>query len=242
MFEALVYLSAVIALAYVATLVVRQRRPSATRADLRAAIDAYDGRPLADAGPASVLAVASALALHPDDVPPPMADAPARREAARRSAERDVAWQTRQLIRPLGLELLEVIQVRESSRGALAVSGQTVIQGLRHGRLVSVYLRETSSEIRVELEADPFRVGATGGIWTGLDAAAPSLRDALEGLAPSRRWEGLVVEGGSDGITLQRADAPARSWMHDLWLAELVARAAPCPAVAAATSAVATPA
>lgn len=215
MFEVVPLFALAVALTW---LIVRRRRGARLRADLAAAIEGASGAPVVDAGSATLIAVASALALDPRDVPPPTT--PTAVEAD------DGGWHVREIIRPLGLEVAE-LEPAACPQLAGGAAGRTLMRGTRHGRPVSVALREDRCEVRVGLDDGPsFEVSLRDGEWRKSGVVPESVTDALEGIAPNRRWEGALIRRDAAGIALRRSPESSRSWMHDLWLAELVARAA----------------
>lgn len=201
-------------------LLLRRRRSARVRADLATAIQNASGAPIVDAGSATLIAVASALALDPRDIPP------AAPRTAPADADEDDDWHVREIIRPLGLEIAE-LEPAGCPQLAGGAAGRTLMRGIRHGRPVSVALREAGSEVRVGLDDGPgFEVALRDGEWRGTGMVPETVTDALEGVAPNRRWEGALIRRDAAGIALRRTPESARSWMHDLWLAELVGRAA----------------
>jgi hypothetical protein len=194
----------------------RRERRTAHR-DLRAAIEAHGGAPVTDAGPASLLAVARSLTLDPADVPP----SPPR--PVTRCPEAEAVWETGEIIRPLGLEIVEVVRVEEPGAGdPPLIHGKTEIRGMRHGRMVVVRLREASTEVVIQAQVPEFELRAAPDGWVNVCDAPPEVREVLESLLPNRRWHGLCVTAGAGVLRLHRAHDSARSWMHDLWLAELL--------------------
>lgn len=216
MFEVVPLFALVVALAWLA---FRRQRGARLRADLAAAIEGASGAPVVDAGSATLIAVASALALDPRDVPPP-ATAPTG------AAADDDSWHVREIIRPLGLDVAE-LEPAACPQLAGGAAGRTLMRGTRHGRPVSVALREDRCEVRVGLDDGPsFEVSLRDGEWWKSGVVPVAVTDALAGIAPNRRWEGALIRRDAAGIALRRSPESSRSWMHDLWLAELVARAA----------------
>lgn len=206
------------AVVVLAWLTLRRRPRLQLRADLTAAIEGASVGPIVDAGSATLVVVANVLALDPRDVPPA--------QPRPTNADEDDAWHVREIIRPLGLDVAE-LEPAACPQLAGGAAGRTLMRGTRHGRPVSVALREDRSEVRVGLEDGPgFEVALTGGEWQGSGIVPDTVTDALEGVAPNRRWEGALIRRDAAGIALRRTPESSRSWMHDLWLAELVARAA----------------
>lgn len=206
----------------------QRRRGTVTsvHGDLRAMIAAQPGIAVTDAGEMPVLAVARALELPAADLPPSLPEPrPPRR------AGQDAAWEARETIRPLGLELVDVVRVepRAFASGAL-VRGRTEMAGERYGRRVVVRLEEASSVVEICGDFPSFALSACAQRWERLGDAPPPVARWLAGLEPSRRWDGVRVECDSGGLRLMRDLESTRSWMHDLWLAEQLADAACCAA------------
>ena len=43
---------------------------------------------------------------------------------------------------------------------------------------------------------------------------------ALKGLCKAKRWAGVKLAGGPDGVTVERDARGLNLWLYDLWLAE----------------------
>ncbi|MDO9354331.1 MAG: hypothetical protein Q7T55_11585 [Solirubrobacteraceae bacterium] len=202
----------------------------AVHADLRTVIAAQPMTPVTDASGVPVLSLARALELDPSELPPSIAE-----PRPPRGSHQDSAWEARELIRPLGLELVDVVRVepRAFAPGAL-VRGRTEMVGVRHGRQVHVILDDATSLITVAGDLPTFSLRACASRWNDLDAAPRVVGNWLGRLEPSRRWDGVLVESGPQGLRLQRVDGSTSSWMHDLWLAEQLADAAACRVAALA--------
>jgi len=53
------------------------------------------------------------------------------------------------------------------------------------------------------------------------DEGAPeSVARALKSLRKAKRWRGIVVHAGPEGIAIQRQSKGTNMWLYDLWLAE----------------------
>lgn len=200
----------------------RSRTARTVHSHLRAVIEQEPGAPVADAGTASLTAVAASLALDPADRPV-WPDDPRPRLS---SADQAAAWEARETIRLLGLDLIEVVhaeqRIRAISREQVA-RGRSLMAGRRHGRDVVIRLNETSSLISISGATEPFTATACAQRWHDLDAVDEHIAEWLADLAPTTRWDGVCVEGGPSGVTLRRDEESARSWIHDLWLAEQLA-------------------
>jgi hypothetical protein len=191
-------------------------------AHLRAVIEEEPGAPVADAGTASLAAVAAALALPPSERPVFADEAKPRL----RTADQMAAREARETIRLLGLDLIEVVhadqRIRAISRDSFA-RGRSLMAGRRHGRDVVIQLNESSSLITLSGAVEPFEVRACAQRWSGLDDLDDWMAEWLTDLAPTTRWDGVCVDGGPSGVALRRDEESARSWIHDLWLAEALA-------------------
>jgi len=105
---------------------------------------------------------------------------------------------------PLGLEVTERpkvdIEVREATTGRVGprIHGALVLSGERHGRRVSIWLGDKSSEVSVR---EPCK----------------------EYAASSKR---VKVESNPKGIIITRKGGEPADWLCDLWLAERLAGAA----------------
>jgi hypothetical protein len=214
---------------------VKRRRAHAA---LHAAITRTRRPLLLDAGHATVVDVARSLELVDADAPAPCPWWIVGRART--------AWEVRQLAAPLGLALTHIIGVRRSAVGRNAgYVGCSRFVGRRYDRHVTVELgvdRTTVSlaAISSDVVFDRASVdgGATGRLTACADAPA-ALRAAMERLRPSRQWCGVHVEASGDRLVLIRRGTAPASWLHALWLAELVADliAASPPSVHAASHA-----
>lgn len=144
----------------------------------------------------------------------------------------DQAYETAgKAIEPLGLEMTAHPEVGIEPRPVppytfkSRISGPLVMEGERHGRRVRVVNDGGASEVSVESRAPAFEAKARDGrIRLGEDGPAP-LRNALEGVPASTRWNGVTVEGGADGIVVRRKRDNGGDFLRDLWLAERLAGA-----------------
>jgi len=183
---------------------------------LRAAIAAARPPMLVDAGRESVIAVARSLHI-------------AHATNARGCpwwlvGRRRRAWDVRELVAPLGLELTDVARVRRDRLGrSLGFVGASRFAGVRHGRQVDVELATDVSTIagRTGRVLPSFTVTADASGALSVDGEAPAAVVAAAGvLAPSRRWRGVVLDAVGDRVVLRRPGASSGSWLHDLWLAK----------------------
>lgn len=135
---------------------------------------------------------------------------------------------------PLGLDLVERPTVWFKPRldrplFSTDFAGATVLAGQRHGREVSicfpagglgvrspsaVTLAEATPELEVRFRDGRLRAerGAPAGVGR-----------ALGSMPASKRWKGVRIEGGSEGLIVYRPSSNEGDWLCDLWLAERIA-------------------
>jgi hypothetical protein len=136
---------------------------------------------------------------------------------------------------PLGLEVTERpkvnIEVREATTGRVGpkIHGALVLSGERHGRQVTVQLGsgEVSphSEVKVRVPAPEFKAKSRDGKVRPGDAVPAGITESLRSMPNSTRWKKLTVEGGPEGIVVNRKGGTQVDWLCDLWLAERLADA-----------------
>ena len=140
------------------------------------------------------------------------------------------ATTSNRMLDPLGLTLTQMPKVGVRPRGfqdgmRSDVQGSTVLEGERHGHPVRLELGRTQrTEVRVEVPS--FEVGRKGERLVAPASAPAAVKQMIEGLGPSSRWKKLQrVQGGSEGIVVERKPDSESGWMWDLWLAERLAAA-----------------
>ncbi len=52
------------------------------------------------------------------------------------------------------------------------------------------------------------------------EGALRAVTEALKGLRKAKRWRGIKVTGGSEGIGIEREPPGQNMWLYDLWLIE----------------------
>lgn len=133
---------------------------------------------------------------------------------------------------PLGLEVTERPRVRIEPRVAQPgmrsrLEGAVALSGKRHGRGVSVRFESgvvrPVSEVAIGTKVPEFGLKARDGRLRPTDGTPAAPRSVLAELPASTRWRGVSVEGGADGIVVQRKGNAQGEWLCDLWLAERLA-------------------
>jgi len=144
----------------------------------------------------------------------------------------DEAYETAGMaIEPLGLEMTEHPDVGVEPRPVppytfkTRISGPLVMEGERHGRKIRVVNDGGASEVTVGGRAPSFETKARDGRIRIGDGGPAAIRDALEGVPSSTRWNGVTVTGGTAGIVVKRKRDHGGDFLRDLWLAELIAGA-----------------
>jgi hypothetical protein len=129
---------------------------------------------------------------------------------------------------PLGLKLTARPEVRFEPRmpplwGANArLRGAMVLEGMRHGRAVSVNQEDTTSVTTVKGATPSFEAKARDGRIRPDKDAPESVAAVLQEVPNSTRWKGVSVRGGRGGIVVERKGNRGE-WPCDLWLAERLA-------------------
>ncbi len=104
--------------------------------------------------------------------------------------------------------------------------GPTTMEGMRHGRAVTVDMNAGSTAVLVAAPTQAFTAAAGSD---RIEPAAPAPQWALEALRrvpQDPRWRKVHVEAGPGGIRVDRkGSALDGEWMLDLWLAETLAQA-----------------
>jgi hypothetical protein len=97
-----------------------------------------------------------------------------------------------------------------------------VLEGKRHGRSVLVSQEDNTSVTSVAGSTPAFEAKAQDGRIRAGDGAPSAVAAALGDVPNSTGWKGVKVEGGRDGIVVERKGNRG-DWLCDLWLAERLA-------------------
>lgn len=127
---------------------------------------------------------------------------------------------------PLGLAITQVPSLKFNEMSLLG-GGQTVvpdgaavIEGERYGRLVYIEVIDKDSLTAVQAAAPEFTVQSNDGKLTASNNAPEAVAEAIKSLRKAKRWQGVAVQAGSEGIAIQRQSKKTDMWLFDLWLAE----------------------
>lgn len=142
--------------------------------------------------------------------------------AARRQGEADIGR--------LGLATTRHAEQRYNATSRVPdMVGPTVMEGERHGRTVEITLEPGRDRTRVGGAVPDFHVRSEDGRLLASERSPRGVHQALASLSPDRRWEGVEVKGGPDGVTVfhrrKGSHAGTQGYLDDLWLAEGLALA-----------------
>lgn len=127
---------------------------------------------------------------------------------------------------PLGLEITEMPKllpdvVSSIAGGQLLIpDGSAVIEGERHGRLVHIEALGKYSLTMVQANLPDFKVSSEVGKLVPEKGAPDQVVAALKSLRKAKRWQGIKISAGSQGIGIQRHSTGTNMWLYDLWLSE----------------------
>ena len=65
-----------------------------------------------------------------------------------------------------------------------------------------------------------FRVQSVEGKLTPDEGAPEAAVKAIKSLRKAKRWRGIAVYAGPEGVAVQRQSKGTNMWLYDLWLAE----------------------
>ena len=130
---------------------------------------------------------------------------------------------------PLGLALTRTPGLTVDASGLLGdgqeavPDGPAIVEGERHGRLVHIETVDKNSLTVVQAEVPPFTVQSAEGKLIPDEGAPEDAVKALKSLRKAKRWRGIAVNAGPEGIAVERQSKGTNMWLYDLWLAEYLA-------------------
>jgi len=102
----------------------------------------------------------------------------------------------------------------------LIPDGPAIVEGERYGRLVHIETIDKQSLTVLQARAPEFEVQSNDGKLVPNEGAPEAVVKALKSLRKAKRWQGIVVYAGPEGIAVQRRSTGMNMWLYDLWLAE----------------------
>ncbi len=127
---------------------------------------------------------------------------------------------------PLGLALTRTPRLGVDVIGLmgggqkLIPDGPAVVEGERYGRLIHIETIDRHSLTVVQANMPEFNVQSNDGKLVPAKGAPEAVKRALESLRKAKRWRGILVHAGPEGIAIQRESTGTNMWLYDLWLAE----------------------
>jgi hypothetical protein len=125
---------------------------------------------------------------------------------------------------PLGLTLVETpsvaVQILGSLGGGPLPTGASVVEGSRHGRRIHIEVLGNQTLTLVQVGTGPFAVHSRDGKLMAGEGAPEFVTEGLKGLRKAKRWKGIRVSGGPEGVAVERESKGQNMWLYDLWLVE----------------------
>jgi hypothetical protein len=127
---------------------------------------------------------------------------------------------------PLGLELAETPAIKVQpfaflSGGQVAIpTGAAVLEGKRRNHRIRIETFDEHSRTSILSPAPEFTLRSLDGKIAGVEAIPAAIQKAIKSLRKARRWQGIRVIGGSQGISVERKSRSQNMWLYDLWLVE----------------------
>jgi hypothetical protein len=127
---------------------------------------------------------------------------------------------------PLGLAITKVPGLKPDMIGLigggqnLIPDGPAIVEGKRHGRLVHIETIGKYSLTVLQARLPEFRVHSDDGKLVPDKGTPEAVIRTLQGLRKAKRWQGIKVYAGPEGIGIQRQSKGTNMWLYDLWLAE----------------------
>ncbi len=127
---------------------------------------------------------------------------------------------------PLGLSFISTpeAEVLPTADGDARVGpGSAVtLAGKRFGRSVLIAIESGKTRTLVRAPVESFEIKSKQGKLEALANSPEAVMEALKGLRAAKRWEGIVVRGGDDGVRVERKSRGQNMWLYDLWLIERI--------------------
>ena len=131
---------------------------------------------------------------------------------------------------PLGLAVtrtpgltVDVIGLLMGGGQRLIPDGPAIVEGERYGRLVHIETIDKHSLTVLQARLPEFIVQSNDGKLTPDEDAPGEAVKALDSLRKAKRWKGITVHSGPEGIGVQRESKGTNMWLYDLWLVEYLA-------------------
>jgi hypothetical protein len=127
---------------------------------------------------------------------------------------------------PLGLAITQIPGLKPDVMGLMGggqviiPDGAAIVEGERYGRLVHIETIDKYSLTVLQASLPEFKVQSDDGKLVPDSGAPEVVTKALQSLRKAKRWQGIEVNAGPEGIGVQRESKGTNMWLYDLWLAE----------------------
>ena len=127
---------------------------------------------------------------------------------------------------PLGLAVARMPRLEPDLIGLmgggqkLIPDGPAIVEGERYGRLIHIETIGRHSLTVLQAQAPEFQIQSHDGKLVPDKEAPEAVTRALRSLRKARRWRGIAVHAGTEGIGIQRQSKGTNMWLYDLWLGE----------------------
>jgi hypothetical protein len=98
--------------------------------------------------------------------------------------------------------------------------GTAVLTGTRHGHLVRIETADQVSVTHIQVPVPVFTIRDEVGKLKLEGEPLETVAKAIKSLRKAKRWRGIKVTGGPEGIKIERKSRQQNMWLYDLWLAE----------------------
>jgi hypothetical protein len=127
---------------------------------------------------------------------------------------------------PLGLAITQIPGLNPDAMGLMGggqmmiPDGAAIVEGERRGRSVHIETIDRYSLTVLQVNLPEFRVQSDDGKLVPDGGAPEVVANAIQSLRKAKRWRGIEVNAGPEGIGVQRISKGTNMWLYDLWLAE----------------------
>lgn len=130
---------------------------------------------------------------------------------------------------PLGLSLISTpeMMIFPTADGSPRASarGDLVLAGRRHGRAVQINIGSAKTTTLVEEPSAQFEIKNARGEFEATANPHESVRRILDGIRPTKHWDGVILRGNGQGVSAERTGGSHNMWLYDLWLIEHILEA-----------------
>ncbi|KAA3647089.1 MAG: hypothetical protein DWQ07_06225 [Chloroflexi bacterium] len=120
--------------------------------------------------------------------------------------------------KPLGLYTVET----PNMQSLLDIEAyEFVVAGERRGRQIEIVVQPERTLTAFEAQLPEFEIVSENGKLVVGKGTPVKIREDVEGLRKAKRWRGIEIKGGEDGLVITRNKPRGENpWMYDIWLGE----------------------